>query len=281
MKIDGRDIILNIVPSVPKRDLAFKWYYDTSANPNSKPIEPLWGTLRTFVISSSQACAAATPYVYSEVKGSPFYLDAMEVYQIPGTDDQKRIAFHWEDGPGRTSGEAGHWMNITKQLLESTEHNLADCAKAFCLTGITAADAISVIWYSQYKYYLLRPVTYIQENINANWKPLVYTPASPEYTSSTAALGGAIPIVLIPIFGDVAFVDRTHLGSGLYTPANPAPSAPFILPERNFSALSKAGREAVESSIVAGTQFRRACEQGRQSGECVGNTVLSKLNFGY
>ncbi|MBU6340012.1 MAG: vanadium-dependent haloperoxidase [Bacteroidetes bacterium] len=281
IKVDGRDIIRNIIPSVPKRDSSYKWYYDQNVNPNTKPVEPLWGTIRTFVVKNSQACEGAIPYVYAELANSPFYLDAKEVYEIPGTDDQKRIAFHWEDGPGRTSCEVGHWMNITKQLLELTEHNLADCAKAFCLAGITASDALCTVWYIKYTYYLLRPVTYITEVIDGGWKPLVNTPASPDYTSSSAALGAAIPIVLIPLFGDVSFTDRTHLGSALYTPINPPPNAPFILPERYFASISKAGEEAVESGIVGGIQFRRACEQGRQTGQCVGNAVLAGLKFGF
>ena len=281
MKIDGRDIIRNIIPSVPQRDDEYKWYYDKNANPNFNPIEPLWGTLRTFVIDNSQACEADAPYIYSELSNSPFYLEAKEVETIPGTDEQKRIAYHWENGPGRTSGDAGHWMNITTQLLETRNSNLADCAKAYCLAGLTAADAFSAVWYLKYKYYLLRPVTYINEIINPSWKPLISTPPSPEYISGSAVLGGAEPIVLASLFGNVGFTDRTQLGTALYTPYNPPPNAPYILPERNFSSLTKAGEEAAESPIIGGVQFRRASAQGLISGRCIGSSILSKLNFGY
>lgn len=281
MKIDGRDIIRNIIPSVPLRDDEYKWYYDKSANPNFNPVEPLWGTLRTFIVDNSQACEADAPYIYAETTNSPFYLDAKEVYSIPGTDEQKRIAFHWENGPGRTSGDAGHWINITTQLLELKNSNLAVCAKAYCLASLTAADAFSAVWYLKYKYYLLRPVTYIRENIDPAWKPLITTPPSPEYISGSATLGGALPIVLISIFGDVAITDRTQLGTALYTPYNPPPSAPFILPERPFSSLTKAGEEAAESPIIGGVQFRRASAQGLASGRCIGTGVLAKLNFGF
>ena len=281
MKIDGRDLIRDIIPSVPLRDDQYKWYYDKSANPNFSPIEPLWGTLRTFAIGNSQSCEADAPFVYSELTNSPFYLDAKEVQAIPGTDEQKRIAFHWEDGPGRTSGEAGHWISITAQLLEAKSSTLADCAKAFCIAGITASDVMGAVWFLKYKYYLLRPVTYIREIIVPNWKPLITTPSSPEYISSTATLGGALPIVLISVFGDVGFTDRTQLGTALYTPYNPPPNAPYILPERSFSSISKAGEEAVESTIIGGVQFRRASAQGKEAGRCIGNSVLAKVNFGY
>jgi hypothetical protein len=71
------------------------------------------------------------------------------------------------------------------------------------------------------------------------------------------------------------------LGTALYTPYNPPPNAPYILPERSFSSISKAGEEAVESTIIGGIQFRRASAQGKEAGRCIGNSVLAKVNFGY
>jgi len=277
IKSDGRNVILNIVPVLPARDAEHPWYYDANTDPNHGPVEPIWSTVRTFVIDNSQSCEVAPPLAYSETPGNPFYQEALEVYNYPKTDDNKRLAFHWDDGPGRTAGAAGHWVNIAAQLLQRDNKNLAECAKTYALLGFALADAYSVSWYHKYKFNFLRPVTYIQEVFDSNWKPVIFTPPSPDYTAEASTTGGAAPVVLASLFSDTGFTDRTHLGSPLYTPAG----GPLILPERSFTGLVQAGEEQSLSGIVGGIHFRRACELGLVSGRCVGNTVLSRLHFGF
>ncbi len=277
IKNDGRDVIKNIIPSLPVRDAAHKWYYDKSANPNFDPIEPLWGTVRTFVTDNAQACQIDPPFPYSEDPSSNFYKEALEVYNVLKNDNNKRIAYHWENGPGRTCSPACHWVSITQQLLKRDNKNLAESAKAYALVGFAAADGFSSAWYHKYVYNLLRPVTYIREVIDPNYQTLVGTPPYPDYTSGSSTIGGAAPVVLKSIFGDTEFTDRTHLGSALYTPDG----GPFILPERSFTSLTSAGEEQALSRILGGVHFRRACDLGLVSGRCVGNTILSRLDFGF
>lgn len=273
---DGFDVAHNLTPVVPVRDGEHRWYW-SPATPNQQPVEPLWGTLRTFVLDNAQSCELAAAYPYSEQPGSTFHQDALEVYASPRINTNRSIAYHWEDGSSRTGGPASHWLGITTQLLKDGEKNLAECAKAYCLVGYAVADAFSASWYLKYKYNQLLPVTYVREQINPNWKPWVYNPPFPEYTSAAAAVGGAVPVVLSSLLGDIDFVDRTQLGSALYTPDG----GPFVLPERAFPSLTKAGEEQAISGIRAGIHFRHACELGLQSGRCVGNSLLSRLHFGF
>lgn len=273
---DGRELIRNIVPVIPNRDASHKWYWDP-ATLGQVPVEPLWGTLRTFVIDNAQACEPNPPYPYSESPGSDFYKDALEVYNIERTPSNKAIAYHWENGVVRTSSPAGHWVSITRQLLQKEDRNLAECAKAYCLVGFAAADGFSATWFVKYKYFLLRPVTYIRENIDPTWVPLLNTPPYPDYSSGSSVMGGACPKVLISVFGDIPFTDRTHLGSPLYTPDG----GPFVLPERSFTSLTQAGEDAMFSRVIGGVHFRRACEEGLQSGRCIANTILSRTDFGF
>ncbi len=273
---DGFDIVRNLTPVVLIRDNTHRWYW-SPAVPNQKPVEPLWGTLRTFGLDNAQVCEADAAYPYSEEVGSAFYADAKEVYESPRTNVNRSVAYHWEDGSSRTGGPASHWMGITTQLLQDGEKNLAECAKAYCLVGCAVADAFSASWYLKYKYNQLLPVTYVREQINPNWKPWVFNPPFPEYTSESAVVGGAVPTVLASLLGDVDFIDKTQLGTALYTPDG----GPFVLPERAFTSLTKAGEEQAMSGIRSGIHFRRACELGLQSGRCVGNTLLSRLHFGF
>ncbi|MBK8554580.1 MAG: vanadium-dependent haloperoxidase [Lewinellaceae bacterium] len=271
---DGRDVIQNIVPVTPLRDADHKWYWAPNT-PGQTPVEPLWSTIRTFAIDNAQMCEVEPPFNYSETPGSNFYQDALEVYNIERTPQNKAIAYHWENGPNRTCSPACHWVSITQQLLEGQNANLALTAKAYCMAGITAADAFSACWYMKYKYFLLRPITYIREVIDPNWTPLVNTPPYPDYTSGSATIGGAMPVVLASVFGDIPFVDRSQLGSPLFTPDG----GPFVLPERSFTSITKAGEEQALSRIIGGVHFRRACEQGLVAGKCIGNSVLSRLRF--
>lgn len=272
---DGRELIRNIVPVIPKRDDSHKWYWDANTL-GQTPVEPLWSTVRTFVTDNAQACEPAPPFPYSEDPAGDFYREAKEVYDVERTVEQRAIAYHWENGPGRTCSPACHWISIAQQLLNREGSNLAVSAKTYCLLGFAAADGFSACWFAKYKYFLLRPVTYIREVIDPAWNPLIGTPPYPDYTSGSSVMGGAAPIVLREIFGEVGFVDKTHLGSPLYT----HDGGPFVLPERVFSSFTAAGEEQMLSRILGGVHYRRACEEGLKTGRCVGQSILSRVDFG-
>lgn len=271
---DGRDNIKNVNPVLPARTAGTQWYWDGTTL-NQKPTEPMWGTLRTFIVDNTQVCESSPPYAYSTTPGSNFYKDAKEVFDMPRDNANKSIAYHWDDTPGRTCSAACHWISITEQLLKTKGARLDECAKAYCLVGFAASDVYAHCWYMKYKYNLLRPVTYIREQFDRQWKSLIYTPASPDYISASAAMGGAAPVVLARVTGNPSFTDRTHLGSALYTPDG----GPYVLPERSFASLTLAGEEQAMSRIAGGVHFRKACEAGLQSGRCIGERIVNALTF--
>jgi hypothetical protein len=273
---DGRDVIRNIVPQLPVRDAEHPWYWDRTTF-GQEPVEPMWGTLRTFVLDNSQSCEVEPPLPYSTLSNSAFYQEALEVRNMPKSDPNKRLAYHFDNGPGRTCSPACHWVNIAEQLLKKNERDLAICAKVYCLLGFAVADGYSNAWYMKYKYNLLRPATYITENIDPSWEPLIETPPYPDYVSGSAVMGGVAPTVLVSVLEDRTFVDQTHLGSSITTPDG----ATFVLPERQFESITKCGEEMAESRVAAGVHFRRACKQGLEAGRCIGSTILGRLEFGY
>lgn len=273
---DGRDAIRDIVPVLPERDDAHRWYW-APEQPGQTPVEPIWSVVHPFVLANTQVCAPAGPLPYSETPGSTFYTEAEEIYSNAATPANSAIAYHWDDGPGRTSSPAGHWINLARQLMQEQNRNLAESAKTYCLLGLVAADIYVCCWQQKYQYYLLRPSTYIREVIDANWTPLLFTPPHPDYVSVSAALGGAAPVILTGLLGDGAFTDRTQLGSPLLTPAG----GPFILSERAFGSLTEAGEEQAESRVIAGVNFRQSSQQGLETGRCIGQAILGQLDFGF
>lgn len=272
---DGRAAIRDITPVLPERDAEHRWYW-APTQPGQQPVEPVWSAVLPFVLSNYQSCESDGPLPYSESPSSAFYAEALEVYNVAPTPANIVMAYHWEDGPGRTATAAGHWINIAEQILKTQERNLADCAKTYCLLGLAAADTYGCCWAMKYKYYLLRPATYINDVIAPGWKPILFTPAHPDHASVSAAMGSAASTILISQLGDVAFSDKTHLGSPLYTPSG----GPFLLSERAFGSISAAGEEAAESRVVAGVHFRQAKNQGQSMGNCVGEKVLA-VKMGY
>ncbi|MCC7245390.1 MAG: vanadium-dependent haloperoxidase [Saprospiraceae bacterium] len=273
---DGRDVIRNIVSSIPVRDAEHKFYWDPTTF-NQKNVEPLWSTLQTFVIENAQTCETDPPFAYSINSTTEFYADAKEIYDVNKSDATNRgIAMHWENGPGRTSGPAGHWISIARQQLVAQNANLAECAKVYALTGFALADAYSVSWYHKNKYYLLTPVTYLREVIDPSWNALLNTPPYPNFTSGSATAGGAASVVLTSVLGEQAFTDKTHLGSLVFTNVGS-----FVLPERTFTSYTQAAREQAESRVIGGVCFRRGCMLGLESGQCVGNTILAGIDLGF
>lgn len=139
LKNDGRAAILNIVPVLPQRDNAHRWYW-TPAQSGQTPVEPVWSAVHLFVLGNPQTCESEGPLPYSESPNSAFYAEAEEVRTISHSPGNVAIAYHWEDGPGRTTSPAGHWVSIARQILEEQHRNLAECAKAYCLIGLAAAN---------------------------------------------------------------------------------------------------------------------------------------------
>ncbi len=62
---------------------------------------PDWGNNRTFAMPEGSTCTLPPPPEYSEDPNSPFFKEALEVYEAVKnlTDEQKMIARFWSDDP--------------------------------------------------------------------------------------------------------------------------------------------------------------------------------------
>ena len=224
-------------------------------------LQPYWGANRPFVLSTGASCAPVPPPTYSEVIGSRFYAEANECYEATRnlTADQEAIARFWSDDPGQTPTPPGHSISILSQVARMLGLSLAGAAEAYAKVGIAVGDAFIACWNTKYRDNLLRPVTYIRNLIDTAWTPLLVTPPFPEYTSGHSVQSGAAAQVLTDLFGDVAFVDRTHERRGL--------------PARAFRSFHEAAAEAAVSRLYGGIHFRAAIERGLEQGACVGRHV--------
>jgi hypothetical protein len=232
------------------------------------PLEPCWGSLRTFALASGESCAPPPHPEYSTDPGSDFFQEAQEVYDTTTslTADQEAIAYFWSDDPGATGTPPGHWVAILTQVLAADDgYRLDDAVEAFAAVGIAVADAFISCWNAKYDWNLLRPVTYLQAEIDGSWTPLLPTPPFPEYTSGHSVQSGAASTVLTALLGIVAFDDHTHDARGL--------------PSRSFSSFAEAADEAAISRLYGGIHFRAGIDDGVAQGRCIGNSILDRVRF--
>jgi hypothetical protein len=230
--------------------------------PGSGAMQPYWGTtVTTFALVNGAECNPGAPPAYSEEPGSTFYKRAFDVYAAVEnlTTDQLEIARYWADGPGTISGP-GHSLAITSQILMQQGANLAVAAEVYARVGIANADAVTAVWWTKYRYNLVRPVTYIESVIDSDWSTVLPTPPFPEYVSAHASQSAAAMASLEYVFGqNVAFVDHAHDQDGF---------AP-----RSFERIYDAAAEAGQSRIYAGIHFPFGNLSGQQQGQCVAAVV--------
>lgn len=214
--------------------------------------QPDWGANRPFVLTSAADYDPGPPPDFSTEPGSAFYGEAWEVYQLVNslTDEQRAMVVHW-------ANTLGYHPSLVIQLVETLNLDLATAAEVYAKAGMAIACQ-----YTKYLYNLLRPVSYIQQYIDAGWgNPLpIPTPPHPEYSSAHAVTSQALAQVLYDLVGDVPFTDHhTHDASGL--------------PPRSYNSWLELAAEAGISRLYGGIHFRSAMERGFEQGQRIGQQI--------
>lgn len=222
---------------------------------------PYFGQCRTFV-STVQGAMPEPPYPYSLDPSSAFYKDAEEVYQTwkTLTPEQFRIAYHWSDDvPGQTAGPVGRMIQLSLQELQDQRVHLEDAAAILAQVGMALNDAAVCGWLSKYQYNVMRPIAFIGAHIDPEFRVVLpITPPFPDYVSGHSIFGAAAAGILERWFGaSKPVTDRTH--EGLRLPE-------IVLGTRSFSSYRALAYENAISRIYGGVHFRKACDEGYESG---------------
>ena len=248
-------------------------------------IEPHWNKIRPFVIQTADQFKPIPPPPFSMEKGTPFYNEVKEVYDISNEitekgDDSEEIAIaqFWDCNPyvSVTRGHlmfatkkispGAHWLGITKIANNTTNADFDKALFAYTKTSIAIADAFISCWDEKYRSNLIRPETLINKYIDDSWKPVLQTPPFPEYTSGHSVVSGAAATALTSIFGDnFQFDDDTEVAYGL--------------PIRSFTSFNAAADEAAISRMYGGIHYRAAVEVGVSQGRNLGAYIVDNLNM--
>jgi PAP2 superfamily len=247
--------------SYPKASKPGEWVPTNVIVQQQAPLLPKWGENRTFALTNAKDCKLSAPPEYSTEKTSAFYKEALEVYDTTRalTPEQKAIARFWSDDPMLSPTPPGHWISILLQLTEK-DANFEKFAEGYARLGIALADSFIACWDTKFEYKVLRPLTYIQRNIDPKWTPLLNTPPFPEYPSGHSTQSGAAAAVLTAMMGEnYAFTDNTH--------------GPDGIKPRSYKSFWAAANEAGISRLYGGIHYRTAVERGLEQGKCVGAKV--------
>jgi hypothetical protein len=228
------------------------------APPATAPVEPHWGTLRTFALDTAQQVRPPAPPAYSAEPDSEFAAQARRVHDASRalTDEQRASARFWAVGP------AVRWMTIAAGQVQEHDLGLTDATQALALTGIAVADAAIASWAAKYDYTVMRPVTYIQRHIDPAWSPLLPTPGHPEFPAGHSASAAAAATVLTTLFGNVPLTARDVTGTE---------------PDRRHPSFDAAATETAISRLYAGVHYPMGLDAGTDLGRSIGQLVLERL----
>jgi len=152
------------------------------------PLEPSWGKVKPWLLASAEQLRPGPPPLCGSAEEREQFL---EVYRtINGlTEEQKRIASFWNDGPG-TFTPPGHWFEFALGLVERYNINTPRAARIFASLGAVVMAAGICVWDAKYAYWSLRPITYIQDYVDPTWTSFIPTPPFPGYVSGHSGFSG-------------------------------------------------------------------------------------------
>ena len=257
-------------------------------------VEPHWGKIRTMLMDSCSQFRPKPAFSFSKDKNSAFYKEAKEVYDVGNMVSKKLLevemgktkkmpeesetAAFWDCNPYATVTQGhmmfakkknspdAHWMNIAKIACKKTNTDFEKTVFVYTKTSIGIFESFISCWEEKYRSNVVRPETFINQNIDENWKPQLQTPPFPEYTSGHSVVSTCSAIILTSIFGDnFAYVDDSE--------------RPFGLADRSFTSFNQAASEAAVSRLYGGIHYRAAIENGVVQGAGIGNFVMSKLKM--
>ncbi len=247
---------------------------------NLLALAPRWGAVRTFAIQS-QDRVMPDPIPFSVEPSSEFYKQGKEVYDAfkNPTSEQRWMAEFWSDDASTfTIDAASRQYSILTQLLknkkESVENSLVLCAKL----SVLLHDASVACWDNKFKYNLLRPYSYITENISKDFKTMLrdptkpagqqegVTPQHPSYPSGHSVYAQGAAEIFINQWGDKnTFTDFAPEGKRNYYDMRP----------RTYKSFTAMSQENAYSRIYLGVHYRMDCDQGLALGKKVGTRINS------
>jgi hypothetical protein len=213
---------------------------------------PWIGGVRPFLLQSSSQFRTAGPLALTSAAYAAEFNEVKALGSLNSTTrtpEQTHIALFWASTPVAT------WNAVARALVENPtyEVDVAESARLFAMTNLTAADAHINCWNDKYYWDFWRPWNAIPRagedgnpatSPDASWTALLTAPY-PDHPSGHLCLDGAHLVVLPMFFG----TDEARFG---------VTSVRFPGETRFFDRFSDPLKEIIEARIWAGLHYRTA-----------------------
>jgi len=237
-------------------------------------VDPQWGSVTPFAISSAADFLLPPP---PDLGSAEWATDLNQVESLGASDsttrtaDQTQIAKFWS-GIGGTPTPPGLWNTVAQTVATAQGSSLSNNVRMFAMLNTAMADSAIADWNVKYTYGTWRPIQAIPvaDTVNAattsdaDWTPLLVTPAFPEYASGHSTFSGAAASILGSIFGDSTSFSFS------------VPNLPGVT--RGFTSFTQAAQEAGMSRIYGGIHFYFSDTAGLTLGNEVATSVLSRFS---
>ncbi len=241
--------------------------FSQAASPN--PLHPYWGQNRVFVTPNSQL-PIPTPLAYSADNTSQYYAQFLEVYAKNKTLTvaEKETALWWSDDPSQTFTPPGHSYSLATIAIRTAKTDLPKAVETFARVGMAIADAFVNCWKAKYTYHVQRPASYVNANIDPQFKQFWPEPPFPAFYSGHAVQGAACATVLTDLYGDnFKFIDNSHENRP------PDPLTLVLFKNRSYNSFWEAAEESAYSRFLGGIHTRHDNETGLVEGRKIGRNV--------
>jgi hypothetical protein len=211
--------------------------------------------------------ALVPPPPYSAIPGSPFWNMVKDVYDKSQTltPDQIALAVYFRDAPGYPAG--GHYVALLTQVLTKAQPSLDVAALSYVKVGISQHDATIILFTNKYTYNLIRPVTYIQNEMgHPTWQTVIPTPNHPEFPSGHTVTSSAVIVMLNNMFGK-----HFHITLHTYDYLG--------FPARSYDSFDEMGLDISTSRILGGLHYQLTLDKSRVQGKKIGENILSRIEF--
>lgn len=242
------------------------------------PIEPHWGTLKTFMVNKPDSFIInpTNNTFYSE---DVFKKENKKLYNtsLKFKEKEQQIAYFWDCNPVHVntighaktityrSTPAGHWLSIMTQIMDTSDIPQQKQAYIYTLSAMVMADAFIICWKNKFIVNSIRPVSYINQKIDTRWVPYLETPSFPEYPSGHSFVSSSCSYILTKIFSDkYKFTDKSQLSYGAVV--------------RSFNSFDEAAKEAGLSRFYGGIHYKNSIRDGYKQGQMLGSHIWEQTH---
>lgn len=247
----------------------------------AQAVEPHWREIRPMVMDSAAQFRVPPPIKFNVTdKNSDYYKQVMLIKNAVDslTPEEEQIANFWDDNPFKLNvnghvmfgtkkfSPTGHWMSIVGIASQKAKADFEETVYAYAKTSIAMFEAFIECWDAKYTYNTMRPESVINKYIDPNWRPLLQTPAFPEYTCGHSTISSAAAEALTSVYGDnFKYTDTTELEFGI--------------DNRSFPSFRAAAIENNWARFYGGIHFHTSCIMATRYGRKLGDFVVNTLHM--